>query len=55
MAVANGDDAVLAYKQLRDTSDPAEAEEIRKALLEYCKLDTLAMVRILEKLKDLSE
>ena len=25
----------------------------RKALLEYCKLDTLAMVRILEKLKEL--
>ena len=55
MAVANGDDAVLAYKQLGETSDPAEAEQIRRDLLEYCKLDTLAMVKLLEKLKDLSE
>ena len=55
MAVANGDDAVLAYKQLGETSDPTETEQIRKDLLEYCKLDTLAMVKLLEKLKDLSE
>ena len=55
MAVANGDDAVLAYKRLRETSDPAETEQIRKDLLEYWKLDTLAMVKLLEKLKDLSE
>ena len=55
MNVANGDDAVLAYKRLRETSDPAEAEQIRRDLLEYCKLDTLAMVKLLEKLKDLSE
>ena len=26
-------------------------EEIRKNLLEYCKMDTLAMVRIMEKLE----
>lgn len=55
MVVANGDDAVLAYKQLGETSDPAEAEQIRRDLLEYCKLDTLAMVKLLEKLKDLSD
>lgn len=51
MAVANGDDAVLAYKQLGQTVNPAEAEQIRKDLLEYCKLDTLAMVKLLERLK----
>lgn len=28
-----------------------EQEEIRHGLLEYCKLDTLAMVKIWEKLK----
>lgn len=51
MTVANGDDAVLAYKQLGQTVNPAEAEQIRKDLLEYCKLDTLAMVKLLERLK----
>lgn len=55
MAVANGDDAVLAYKQLGQTVNPAEAEQIRRDLLEYCKLDTLAMVKLLERLKALSE
>jgi len=28
-----------------------DEEKTRKALLEYCKLDTLAMVRILEELR----
>lgn len=51
MAVANGDDAVLAYKQLGQTVNPAEAEQIRRDLLEYCKLDTLAMVKLMERLK----
>lgn len=27
---------------------------IRKALLEYCKLDTLAMVKVLEKLREVA-
>ena len=28
-----------------------EKQKLRNSLLEYCKLDTLAMVKILEKLK----
>jgi len=28
---------------------------IRKALLEYCKLDTLAMVKVLEKLREVAK
>ena len=32
--------------------DSAEKEKMRDALLEYCKLDTLAMVRVLEKLRE---
>ena len=31
-------------------SDP-DTEKVRSQLLEYCKLDTYAMVKILEKLK----
>ncbi len=28
---------------------------IRKALLAYCKLDTLAMVKVLEKLREVAK
>jgi len=32
---------------------PEEAEAIRQALIAYCRLDTLAMVKILEKLYEM--
>jgi hypothetical protein len=32
------------------SKDPDEIEKIRASLLEYCRLDTLAMVRMLERL-----
>ncbi len=32
-------------------SDPAELARLRKALLEYCRQDTLGLVRLLEKLR----
>jgi predicted RecB family nuclease len=52
MAVANGQDAGLAWESLvRGTLDAAERVRIRKALLEYCGQDTLALVRLLEKLR----
>lgn len=35
-----------AYATLHLVEDQKEVARIRKALLEYCKLDTLAMVRI---------
>ena len=31
--------------------DEKEKQKLRNSLLQYCKLDTLAMVKILEKLK----
>jgi hypothetical protein len=34
--------------------EPQKAAEAREALLAYCHLDTLAMVRVWEKLKELS-
>jgi len=43
-----------AFPKLPSMS-PLEKEETRNALLEYCKLDTLAMVRILERLQKLTE
>jgi predicted RecB family nuclease len=52
MEVADGQDAGLAWERLiRGSLDHAESERIRKALLDYCGQDTLAMVRLLEQLK----
>ncbi|MFV0562898.1 hypothetical protein [Malaciobacter mytili] len=33
--------------------DDEEKQKIRTSLLEYCKLDTLAMVKVLEKLRNI--
>ena len=51
MEVGDGGMAMDAYARMCQSEDIAEIAAIRKALLEYCKLDTLAMVKILEKLK----
>jgi len=48
--IHHGGDASAAYAELPGKS-PKEAAKIRKALLAYCRLDTLAMVKILEKLR----
>ena len=53
LAVANGEMAMLAYSRLAKISSAEEKEEIRRDLLEYCRLDTYAMVRIWEKLVSL--
>lgn len=39
------------YKMVN--SDESKKEEISKALLQYCELDSLAMVKIWEKLREL--
>lgn len=51
MEIADGGTASLAYESLSTMDDFIKIDEIKKQLLEYCKLDTLAMVRILEKLE----
>jgi len=52
MAVANGQDAGLAWESLiRGGLDQVERDNIKKALLEYCGRDTLALVRLLRKLQ----
>jgi predicted RecB family nuclease len=52
MEVGNGQDAGLAWKSLiRGTWDQAEHERLREALLDYCRQDTLALVKVLEKLR----
>jgi hypothetical protein len=52
MDVSNGTEAGLAWESLvRGNLDHVERDKIKKALLEYCGQDTLAMVRLLEVLK----
>jgi len=49
--VHDGGEAMQAFAILGEIEDPEKISRIRKSLIEYCKVDTLAMVKILEKLK----
>lgn len=51
--VANGGDAMDAYYSMNSANDAEELENIRKQLLAYCKLDTEAMVRILDRIQQM--
>jgi len=49
--VSNGADAMNTFPKLKEM-DEKERAKYREALLKYCHLDTLAMVRVLEKLRN---
>jgi hypothetical protein len=49
--VHNGSEASAAFADMANHS-PEEIKEIRENLLKYCGLDTLAMVKVLGKLKE---
>ena len=52
--IHHGGEAMQAYGAMAYM--PAnEREAYKKALLEYCKLDTLAMVKVLEKLREVAK
>ncbi len=53
MAVSGGGEAMYVYSGLHLIKDLEQVKQIRKDLLEYCKLDTLGMVKVLEKIKQL--
>jgi hypothetical protein len=48
--IQSGDVAMNIFPRLQEVADLDEKESIRKSLLAYCRLDTLAMVKIWEKL-----
>ena len=50
--IHTGSEAMGAFASLHDKSQE-EIKEIREGLLEYCKLDTLAMVKIWNKLNEM--
>ena len=52
--VHKGDEASNAFLSLKDKT-PEEQNPIRKALLDYCRLDTLAMVKIWEKFRQVTD
>ena len=50
LEIQEGGNASLTYESMFDDEDTESVMLKRANLLEYCKLDTLSMVRILEKL-----
>lgn len=50
--VQNGGDAMTVFPKIQ-TMEPEEAAATREALLRYCELDTFAMVKVWEKLKEI--
>ena len=51
MDVASGTDAMEAWQRLISLPDGSVKDELRKSMLEYCKLDTSAMIRIFDFLR----
>ena len=52
--VHEGGEAMDIYKKWAQAEDLEMISRYRSALIEYCKLDTLAMVKILGKLKNIN-
>ncbi len=52
--VHNGIEAMAAFERLAEM-DPAERRKVREQLLRYCELDTLAMVKVHERLIEIAE
>lgn len=54
MAIGDGQAAMDAYHRMCALEDGEALEQLRRALLAYCRMDTLAMVRILGELEQLA-
>ena len=52
--IHNGNEAMTIFAKMKNMCEK-EREEVRKELLEYCKLDTFAMVKIYDYLMDVSD
>ena len=49
--IHNGGEAMSIFPKIKDMT-PEDAEKTRYNLLKYCELDTYAMVKVWEKLKE---
>ena len=54
LPVANGGDASMAWLTMLNSNDEREVARLRQELQDYCHLDTLAMVKLVEKLRELA-
>ncbi len=54
LAVNNGEVAANTWLEMQEECDERRIAELRRQLLEYCHLDTLAMVKILEKMREMA-
>ena len=54
LEISDGNMAIAAYYEMCAARGPGEAEKIRKCLLEYCGLDTLGMIEIVNYLKSIT-
>ena len=44
---------IYHWRMVGEISDPKELARLRKALMEYCRQDTLGLVRLLEKMRSM--
>jgi hypothetical protein len=51
LKIQSGSIAMIAFESLQKETDLFKIIETREALSEYCKLDTLAMLRVFELLE----
>jgi hypothetical protein len=51
MEIGEGEEASLAYLAMREGCEPEEYERLRKALLAYCRQDTLGLVKLIERMR----
>lgn len=54
MAVGDGAAAIVAFREMVSEADPDRRRRLRNDLLEYCRLDSLAMLRIHQALGELT-
>ena len=52
--VHNGGEAMSIYPRMKDMS-PEEQQVARYNLLKYCELDTYAMVKVWQKIKEIDK
>lgn len=52
LKISSGSIAMIAYESLQTERDMFRIMEVREQLLDYCKLDTWAMVRVFEVLRE---
>lgn len=53
LEIGDGTTAANAWLNMRTIDDDLDFEKVKKSLLEYCRMDTLAMVKILEKMRQM--